>query len=556
MAPDPNSRHEVVHGPLQAFFRTTQFWRRATGIYLSYKGAQAKAQALKLRGWDTEKLKEVHWKPHHAWAGEEMYSLCVDMRGFYLKVGQFLGARGDFMPLPVCERLSRLHDQVPPMPPAQTKEVIERELKAPLEDVFEWIDLEKPLGSASISQVHKAKLRKKRFSRRQRKQAAACTQHIVAPGDDVGSIARANNVLVSDIERLNTGMVLSELQAGSLIRLPRASDTQLGPSSSAIAAADARSSSQGPHKGIVAVKVQYPDAYPTMALDLGNVKAAAQFLQKTEIKFDLTSAVTELAKQIKLEFDFVREANIMDQISSQLQRHKGISKKIEIPRSVPGLVTRRLLVMNFLDGLQITRLGDKTKKLSGKKRKVAVERIVHRVAEAYGRQLLYGGLFQADGHPGNILVMKGAKIGLIDYGQSKQLPLDSKLAFAQLIHALDEQNDTKIGEALGGLGVVLEAGDPALTSRMAYGMFDTRGRVDPFDPNSPLKKMAVKHFPSDMFFVLRVVQLLRGLSTHMGVDNFSTAHQWRPFADDTLRQHGLLPPAKPWWQESAFTGEA
>lgn len=39
------------------------------------------------------------------------------------------------------------------MPPAQTKEVIERELNAPLEDVFEWIDLEKPLGSASISQV-------------------------------------------------------------------------------------------------------------------------------------------------------------------------------------------------------------------------------------------------------------------------------------------------------------------------------------------------------------------------------------------------------------------
>ena len=81
-------------------------------------------------------------------------------------------------------------------------------------------------------------------------------------------------------------------------------------------------------------------------------------------------------------------------------------------------------------------------------------------------------------------------------------------------------------------------------------------RVDPFDPNSPLKKMAVKHFPSDMFFVLRVVQLLRGLSTHMGVDNFSTAHQWRPFADDTLRQHGMLAAGKRWWQDSTFTGEA
>ena len=39
------------------------------------------------------------------------------------------------------------------MPPQQTREVIEAELNAPLEQVFEWIDLEKPLGSASISQV-------------------------------------------------------------------------------------------------------------------------------------------------------------------------------------------------------------------------------------------------------------------------------------------------------------------------------------------------------------------------------------------------------------------
>ena len=86
MAPDANKRHEIVHGPVQALFRTTQFWRRATGIYLSYKTAQLKAQVLKAQGWDAEKLKQRHWQPHHAWAGEEMYSLCVDMRGFYLKV--------------------------------------------------------------------------------------------------------------------------------------------------------------------------------------------------------------------------------------------------------------------------------------------------------------------------------------------------------------------------------------------------------------------------------------------------------------------------------------
>lgn len=46
------------------------------------------------------------------------------------------------------------------MPPAKAREVIEGEMGGvPLEEVFEWIDLSKPLGSASIAQVHKAKLR-------------------------------------------------------------------------------------------------------------------------------------------------------------------------------------------------------------------------------------------------------------------------------------------------------------------------------------------------------------------------------------------------------------
>ena len=73
-------------------------------------------------------------------------------------------------------------------------------------------------------------------------------------------------------------------------------------------------------------------------------------------------------------------------------------------------------------------------------------------------------------------VHSGAKIGLIDYGQSKQLPLSSQLAFAQLVHALDEGEDAQIGSALSSLGVVLGEGPPAIASRMAYGMFDTRGR--------------------------------------------------------------------------------
>ena len=40
---------------------------------------------------------------------------------------------------------------------------------------------------------------------------------------------------------------------------------------------------------------------------------------------------------------------------------------------------------------------------------------------------------QADGHPGNILVGKGGRIGLLDYGQSKQLSRDQRDQLARLI---------------------------------------------------------------------------------------------------------------------------
>lgn len=71
---------------------------------------------------------------------------------------------------------------------------------------------------------------------------------------------------------------------------------------------------------------------------------------------------------------------------------------------------------------------------------------------------------------------------------------------------------TRVSAALGELGVVTEKNDAELRTEMAYGMFDTRGKVDPFDPNSPIKRSAVTTFPADLFFVLRVVQLLRGLA--------------------------------------------
>jgi predicted unusual protein kinase regulating ubiquinone biosynthesis (AarF/ABC1/UbiB family) len=97
----------------------------------------------------------------------------------------------------------------------------------------------------------------------------------------------------------------------------------------------------------------------------------------------------------------------------------------------------------------------------------------HRVSEAYGRMILGEGLFQADGHPGNILVRPGGRIGLLDYGQSKQLSDKDRKAIARLILALSKGksgrmrgNEEEISRCMEDLGIQTQNADPQTRAEM------------------------------------------------------------------------------------------
>ena len=70
---------------LENIARTTEFWARATSIYASYKLTQLQELAIRAAGRPAARLEEL-WAAQHTRAGERMYALCIDMRGFYLKV--------------------------------------------------------------------------------------------------------------------------------------------------------------------------------------------------------------------------------------------------------------------------------------------------------------------------------------------------------------------------------------------------------------------------------------------------------------------------------------
>lgn len=81
-----SSQNADTDSQQRPFLRTTDFWRRVSAIYLGYKVAQAKASYLSWCGHSQEEIKQNHWQPVHDKSGQEMYKLCVDMRGFLIKV--------------------------------------------------------------------------------------------------------------------------------------------------------------------------------------------------------------------------------------------------------------------------------------------------------------------------------------------------------------------------------------------------------------------------------------------------------------------------------------
>lgn len=76
----------------------------------------------------------------------------------FIKFGQILSTRRDLLPLDIAEELALLQDRVPPFDSATAISLIERQLGAPVDEVFAHFE-STPLASASVAQVHAARLR-------------------------------------------------------------------------------------------------------------------------------------------------------------------------------------------------------------------------------------------------------------------------------------------------------------------------------------------------------------------------------------------------------------
>ena len=93
----------------------------------------------------------------HGLTPEKLCAMIEDLGPTFIKLGQILSMRSDFLPKEYCEALKKLRSNVAPMPYAQVVEIVERSYARPIQEVFSSFD-EHALGSASIAQAHAAVL--------------------------------------------------------------------------------------------------------------------------------------------------------------------------------------------------------------------------------------------------------------------------------------------------------------------------------------------------------------------------------------------------------------
>jgi len=239
----------------------------------------------------------------------------------------------------------------------------------------------------------------------------------------------------------------------------------------------------------VALKIQRPGIEGVIQADLAILYDLAVLVERAlprlrELR--LVRLIENFARVLTLELDFNYEARTMELFRSNFRKDRAV----HIPEVLPELSSRRVLVMEFVEGVLLSDPEGMARA------KVDTRRIAAVGVRYVLAQIFQHGVYNADPHPANFIVRPDGVLAPVDFGMVGVLNEDVRQALVGLLQSFVNRDPARLLRVFAGLDLLEEG---ASQGELA----DDLGRLINYYSHMPVSQLEVARVFGDLYSVVR-----------------------------------------------------
>lgn len=295
----------------------------------------------------------------------------------------------------------------------------------------------------------------------------------------------------------------------------------------------------------VAVKVQHPGTEAMVAIDFEIMRPLVRFAENLFAAsriFQPSAHLHEIEEMMQKELDYTHEARILRRFRKNFDAPETGGRdpvpEVRIPRIYTEFCTRRVLVMEFIEGLPLSQATRERMKEAGIDRR-EVARILTR---AMAKMIFEDRLFHADPSPGNIILTGPREVCFLDFGAVGHVSKRRAERVMHLIHGFQAEDLDEITQALLELCDIYGPVDVNQLRRDIERIMDFAGTEravlgDPVVMDLIAKTAQNNHMllPPDFFLISRALFQFEGICTRMDPD-YDIVREFTPIVVGYLRK--------------------